>query len=127
MRPHDRAVDTEQLPVDVPRVHLAGLQVPQDAVPQAGAAPLAEAVVDGLPGAELGRDVAPAAAVGEGPQQGVDHPAVVLPLAPAFAVGGQQVLDLLPLGVGQPVGRGGDSQDAPSVTTGPPSRKPQKS
>src|SRR5438874_8214141 len=44
----DRAVNAEQLPVNLIPVHLAGLQVPQDLVPQPNTAPLAEAVVDGL-------------------------------------------------------------------------------
>src|SRR5262249_39000425 len=50
---------------------------------------------------------APAAAVGQGPEDAVDHQAVVLPLAAAPAVGGQQVLDLGILAVGELVGRGG--------------------
>src|SRR4051812_13780968 len=81
VRPDDGAVDAEQLPVDLVAVHLACLQVPQDLVPQPGAAPLAEAVVDGLPGAELRREVAPAAPVGEGPEDAIDQEAVILPLA----------------------------------------------
>src|SRR4051794_34696529 len=67
VRPDDGAVDAEQLPVDLVAVHLTSLQVAQDFVPQPGGAPLAEAVVDGLPGTELLGKVAPAAAVGEGP------------------------------------------------------------
>ena len=54
----DGAVDAEQFPVDLIAVHLAGLQVQEDLVPQARAAPLAEAVIDGLPGAELRGQVA---------------------------------------------------------------------
>src|SRR5439155_18897777 len=77
VRPDDGAVAAEQAPIDLLAVHLACLQVPQDFVPQAGATPLAEAVVDGLPGAELRGEVAPAAAVGQGPEDAVDHPAVV--------------------------------------------------
>src|SRR3954469_10978122 len=101
VRPDDGAVDAEQLPVDLVTAHLAGLESAQDLVPQAGAAPLIEAVVDGLPGAELLGEVAPAAAVGEDPEDAVDHQAVVLPLAALVPVGRQEILNLLPLGVGQ--------------------------
>src|SRR3954453_5565923 len=109
VRPDDGAVDAEQLPVDLVRVHLAGLQSPQDFVPQAGAAPLTEAVVDGLPGAELLGEVAPAAAIGENPEDAVDHQAVVFPLATLVPIGRQEILNLFPLGVGQAVGRRGGS------------------
>src|SRR5438067_1346449 len=120
VRPDDRAVDTEQLPVDLVGVHLAGLESPQDFVPQAGAAPLTEAVVDGLPGAELCGQVAPAAAVGEGPEDAVDHQAVVLPLTALVPVGRQEILDLFPLGIGQAVGRrsGGHGVTPGSVVRG---------
>src|SRR4029077_15566897 len=57
VRPDDGAVDAEQFPVDLIAVHLAGLQVQEDLVPQARATPFAEAVIDGLPGAELRRHV----------------------------------------------------------------------
>src|SRR5207253_9222380 len=102
----DGAVDAEQAPIDLLAVHLACLQVPQDFVPQAGATPLAEAVVDGLPGAELRGEVAPAAAVGQGPEDAVDHPAVVLPLAALVPVCRQETCTLFPLGVGLAVRRG---------------------
>src|SRR3954468_20224627 len=103
VRSDDGTVDAEQFPVNFVAIHLAGLQVPQDFVPKTGAAPLAEAVVDGLPGAELGGEIAPAAAVGQRPEDAVDQKAVVLPLAALMAVGGQEVSDLFPLGVGQAV------------------------
>src|SRR5262249_26465314 len=106
VRPDDRTVDAEQLPVDLVTAHLAGLQAPQEFIPQAGAAPLAEAVVDGLPGAELRGEVAPAAAVGQDPEDAVDHQAVVLPLAARVPVRGQEVLELFPLGIGQAIRRG---------------------
>src|SRR5258708_28288542 len=106
VRPDDGAVDAEQLPVDLLAVHLAGLQVQEDLVPQARTTPFAEAVIDGLPGTELRGQVAPAAAVGEGPEDAVDQETVVVPLSAAMAVGGEKVLDLVPLGVGQAVGRG---------------------
>ena len=61
--PDDGAVYAEQAEVDLPGPHLAGLEAAEDLVPQAVAAPLAEAVVGGLPGAEAPREVAPAAAV----------------------------------------------------------------
>ena len=105
MGPHDAAIDAEELPVDGAGVHLAGLETPQDFVPEALTGPGAEAVVDALPGAELLREVAPAAAVGQGPEDAVDHEAVVLPLAAALAVLGQQVLDLRELLVGKLVRR----------------------
>src|SRR5262249_41398225 len=78
VRSDDGAVDAEQLPVNLVAVDLTGLQVPQDFVPQPGATPLAEAVVDGLPRAELLGQVAPAAAVGQRPEDAVDQAAVVL-------------------------------------------------
>src|SRR5262249_43011327 len=78
----------------------------------AGAAPLAEAVVDGLPGAELPGQVAPAAAVGQGPEDAVDHLPVVLPLAAPLAVVREEVLELFPLGVREAVGRGGGGRGA---------------
>src|SRR5262245_34872947 len=115
VRPDHGAVDAEQPPVDLVAVHLACLQVPEDLVPQAVAAPLAEAVVGGLPGAERGGEVAPASAVGEGPEDAVDQEPVVVPLAAAVAVGRQEVLDLLPLGVGQAVGRGRGSHGVAPV------------
>src|SRR3954463_7166275 len=99
VRPDDGAVDAEQLPIDLVAVHLTRLQVAQDFVPQPGGAPLAEAVIDGLPGAELPGEVAPAAPVGEGPKDAVDQEAVLLPLAALVPVGRQEVLDLFPLGV----------------------------
>ena len=99
------AIDAEQGPNDGAAAHLTGLEAAQDLVPQAPPGPVAEAVVDGLPGAELGRDVAPAAAVGQGPEDAVDHQAVILPLAAAAAVPGQEILDLLPLRVRESVGR----------------------
>jgi len=103
--PDDGAVDGEQLEVDLAGVHLPCLQVLQNALPQAAARPAAEAVIDRLPRAEALGDVAPTAAVGEHPQDGVDHPPVVLPLAAALAVGWQKVLDLGPLFIGKLVRR----------------------
>src|SRR5262249_51851985 len=89
-----------------------GLQVAQDAVPQAPPRPRAETVIDRLPGAEAFGDIAPAAAIGQGPEDGVDHEPVVFPLAAPVAVFGQQVLDLLPLFVGELVGRRRDGHCA---------------
>src|SRR5262249_26149412 len=48
--------------------------------------------------------------VGQGPEDAVDHEAVLLPLAALVDVGGQEVLDLLPLGVGQAAGQGSSGQ-----------------
>src|SRR5262249_54346021 len=90
VRAHDGAVDAEQRPVDGALAHLPGLEAEEDALPEAVAGPVAEAVVDGLPGAELGRQVPPAAAVGQGPEDAVEHRAVVLPRAAALAVGRQE-------------------------------------
>src|SRR5437660_1040095 len=104
VRSDNGAVDAEQLPVNRVAVHLAGLQMQEDLLPQPRAAPLAEAVVDGLPGAELRGHIAPAAAVGEGPEDAVKRQAVVIPLPAPVTVGREKVLDLLPLGVGQTVG-----------------------
>src|SRR3954471_20242361 len=47
VRPDDGAVDAEEFPIDLLAIDLARLQVSQDPVPQPGAAPLAEAIVDG--------------------------------------------------------------------------------
>src|SRR5690348_3169583 len=58
VRPDDGAVDAKQFPVNLLAVDLACLQVQQDFVPQPGATPLAEAIVDSLPGAELWGQVA---------------------------------------------------------------------
>src|SRR5438067_894576 len=91
----DAAVHQEQVPVDLAVAHPAGLEVAEDAVPQALAGPVAEAVVDGLPGAEAVGQVAPAAAVGQRPEDAVEHQPVVLPLAAAPAVRGEQALELL--------------------------------
>ena len=90
----------------------------QDPVPQAPARPAAEAVIDTLPGPERLGQVAPAAAVGQGPEDAVDHGAVVLPLAAPLPVGGQEMLDLLVLLVGEPVGRGGDGHGGRSLPGG---------
>src|ERR1700722_987682 len=117
VRPDDGAIDAEQFPVDLVAVHLTCLQMTQDLVPQPSTAPLAEAVVDSLPGAELSWEVAPAAAIGQGPEDAVDHPAVVLPLTAPVPIGRQEIFDLFPLSVGQTIGRrGGGHGVAPDST-----------
>src|SRR5262245_572957 len=133
--PNHRAIDGKQLPVDLPAVDLAGLQVPQDAVPQAPPRPVAKAVIDRLPGAETLREVAPAAAVGQRPEDAVDHQAVVLPLAAPPPVFGQQVLDLVPLLVGELVAGRSDrhlallgwlARSCLPPSTKPPSNSPDR-
>lgn len=106
MRPDDRAVDAKPPPIDPALGDPTGLQAGKDLVPHALTGPLAEAIVDGLPGPELGGEVAPTSAVGEDPEDSIDDGARVFPLSAASSVGGESVPDLLPLGVGQAVGRG---------------------
>src|SRR6516162_3709404 len=103
--PNHGTVDSKQLPVDLPAVHLARLQVAQDAIPQTTPRPRAKAVIDRLPRTEAFRDVAPATSIGQGPEDGIDHEPMVLPLATPLSIFGQQVLNLLPLLVGEFVGR----------------------
>src|SRR5262249_19747513 len=87
------------------------LQMPQDAIPQAASGPVAKAIRDTLPGAEALGEVAPAAAVRQGPEDAINYQAVVFPLAAALAVLGQEVLNLCVLVVGKLVGRGGDRNE----------------
>jgi hypothetical protein len=63
--PNHTTVDGEQLPIDVITIHLLGLQVAQDVVPQTASGPVTETVINRLPRAEALRDVAPAAAIGQ--------------------------------------------------------------
>jgi len=75
------AVDAEQVGVDQPGFVEPQLQALDDLVQQAAAAEVAEAVVDGLPGAEALGQVAPRGAGVQAPEDAVEHQAVVLPLS----------------------------------------------
>jgi hypothetical protein len=78
------------------------LQRLQDAVEQAGAAHLGEAVVDRLPLAVAVGQVAPGGAGVEPPEDAVEDEAVVLPLAAAAArPRGEKGSEQLPLRVGE--------------------------
>lgn len=105
MRPDHGAVDGEQAPVDLTIVDLACLQPTQDPIPQAFAAPFAKAVVHSLPRPESLGHITPATAIREDPENGVEHHPVFFPLAAPLSVLRQQVLDLLPLIIGELVGR----------------------
>jgi hypothetical protein len=95
--PNDRSIDRKQLPVDLAAVHLARLQMPQNALPEATPRPRPKAIVYALPGPKLRGDIAPSAAVGQRPKDRIDHHPMILPLATALAIFRQQPLDLLPL------------------------------
>jgi hypothetical protein len=105
MRPDYRAIDGEQAPVNGAVVHLASLEPTQDTVPKASTAPIAKAIVHRLPWPKPFGHVTPASAIGKDPENGIDHEPVVFPLAASLSIGRQQILDLLPLFVGELVGR----------------------
>src|SRR5262249_17741410 len=77
------AVDAEQVGVDQTGLVQPQLQPLDDALEQAALAQLAEAVVDGLPGAVALRQVGPGGGGVQPPEDAVEHRAVVLPLAAA--------------------------------------------
>ncbi len=106
MRPNDRAIDGKQAPIDAAIVHLAGLETAQDFVPEATPRPRPKAIINRLPWSELRRQIAPAAAIGKSPENTIDHEPMVLPLPATVAIIGQKVLNLAPLIVRKPVGRG---------------------
>jgi DNA-binding Lrp family transcriptional regulator len=68
----DATVDEEQVPIDVVAVHASGLKAAEDFVPQTLTGPAAKTVVHGLPGSKRTRDIAPAAAVGQGAKAAVE-------------------------------------------------------
>ena len=105
MGTHDGAVDAEQIPVDTSVGLGAGLEVIEDAVPQAALAPAIEARVDGFPGSEKLRQVAPGGAGVEDPEDAVDHEAVVLGRTAGPLTGREQGAQDLPLGIAQAVSR----------------------
>jgi hypothetical protein len=103
--PNHRAINRKQFPVNFSAVHLAGLQLPQDALPQAVLAPFAEAIVDGLPGSEPIGNVSPSSAIRQRPQNRIHHGPMVLPLAAPLSVLREEILDFLPLLISKLVGR----------------------
>src|SRR5262245_16584017 len=101
----DGAVDAEEVPVDAAAGLGPGLEVVEDPAPQAALAPAVEAGVDGLPGAEKLRQVAPGRAGAEDPEDAVDHEPVVLRRPSRPLSGLEQGPQDLPLRVGQAVSR----------------------
>jgi hypothetical protein len=102
---HDGAVDAEQIPVDTSVGLGAGLEVSEDAVPQAVLAPGVEARVDGFPGSEKLRQVAPGGAGVQNPEDAVDHQSVVLGWSSRPVAGWEEGAQDVPLGITQAVSR----------------------
>ena len=119
-----RAAGSDRGGVDAPEVvveaaALVELQVQpvQDAVDHALAPPAAEAVVDALPLPIAPGQLAPLGAGVEDPEDAVERRPVVIPLPPGLARGGQQILDLGELRVGQLIaaGHGGEAPQSAAI------------
>jgi hypothetical protein len=80
VRSDDGGIDHD-LPVDLPHGVRLGLRVGQQPLPGAVGLPAAEPLLAGLPGAVALRQIPPRRPGGQLPQDPVDHPAMVGPLA----------------------------------------------
>jgi len=98
----DGASNDTHRPIEQAGVVGAALQLPEDAFPDAVAAPRREAVVHGLPGAKPHRQIAPGGTGAEDPAHAIEQGAVVAAGAapPATTWGRQQTPQLLPLSIG---------------------------
>src|SRR6516225_807461 len=105
VRPNHAAIDGKEFPVNLVALNPAGLQMPQDAVPQARAGPFAKTIIHRLPRSETLGHVAPAPAIGQGPEDAINHEPMLFPLAAALSIGREEILDFLPLFVSKLVRR----------------------
>jgi hypothetical protein len=100
MGTHAGRIDTDD-PLQLPDRFGLGLRMGQQQIPGAVAAPAHKPVMPGLPRSVPLGQVPPGRAGAQLPEDAVDHPAMVTPLAAAPPVGGQQRLKLGPCPIGE--------------------------
>ena len=101
MGPHRGAVKKMQRPVQGAGRIVRGLEGGQDAVPDSGPLPAAEAGVHRLPGTIPFGEIAPRHASGQAPEHAIDDEPMVMGRSTAHrSLRGQERLQALPLHVG---------------------------